>query len=110
MTMNRLTVDQIKLDMEKTGMTLGCELWFSRDDCGCPMAIHAVAKNPNLRRSTEGCEIACIKEFGHDYVRGFTDGFDDPLQDVRLTMIYRSRFGIEDGVAARHTLLPLESP
>lgn len=95
----RLTVEQIKADIVKTGMTLKAWSWLnSKCDCGCPMGIHAMANGNKIPVDW------CHAKFGRAYVDGFTEGFDDPNN---ITTFESRQTGWQDGRNARRMLLPL---
>ncbi len=111
----RLTVEQIKADIAKTGLELVCDVWFEGVEydedgnrrigavCGCPMAIHyAAAIVDDEAWFGPVAEAWCSKKFGSDYVTSFTYGFDMGFADPEDIT---SAEGFADGIAARKALL-----
>lgn len=105
---NRLTIEMIREDIEKTKMSVIAGEWFFDDGatgaCGCPMAIHYVSqRRPDIFDPDFADRFSDI-EFGFPYAAGFVAGFD--VQDAEVYAAeFRSqtRFqeGLEDGIAAR---------
>ena len=109
--MRRITVDEVRAAMEKTGYSLRPSCTLSSDElCGCPVAIVALSDGA-IDPSGWNTPIGAMRAIGLDIEYGFglVNGFDWPNnRHIPDRCDLRRKLGIEDGRAIREALMPAE--